>query len=155
MATRGTDAITLLTEDHKAVKKLFKSYQSLVDGNAADEDKQKLASQICRALEVHSQIEEEIFYPAVRAAIDDDQLMDEALVEHASAKDLIDQIEAMAPGDELYDAKVTVLGEYINHHVDEEQGEMFPMAKKAVDVKSLGEALERRKMELERERGAR
>jgi hemerythrin-like domain-containing protein len=150
--SRGADAITLLTDDHKAVKKLFKQYQALVDGSGQESDKRELADQICKALEIHSQIEEEIFYPAVRAAIDDDELMDEALVEHASAKDLVAQIQSMSPGDELYDARVTVLGEYINHHVDEEQGEIFPMAKKSVDTKELGETLERRKMELESQR---
>jgi hemerythrin-like domain-containing protein len=134
------------------VKKLFKQYQALVDGSGQESDKRELADQICKALEIHSQIEEEIFYPAVRAAIDDDELMDEALVEHASAKDLVAQIQSMSPGDELYDARVTVLGEYINHHVDEEQGEIFPMAKKSVDTKELGETLERRKMELESQR---
>ena len=85
-----------------------------------------MVRKICNELTVHAQIEEEIFYPAVRKAIDDGDLMDEALVEHAGAKELISQLEAMDPEDELYDAKVTVLGEQIDHHVKEEEGEMFP-----------------------------
>lgn len=147
MATKR-DAITLLTDDHKAVKKLFKTYHSLVDQDGTDEQKGDVAGQICRELTVHATIEEEIFYPAVRAAIDEQDLMDEAEVEHATAKDLIEQIEGMSPGDELYDAKVTVLGEYIDHHVEEEQNEIFPKAKKAVDTHALGEQLEARKAEL-------
>jgi len=149
MPRRATDAIAILIEDHKAVKKLFKTYKSLVDESASEAKKRETARQICHALKIHAEVEEEIFYPAVRAALDDDDMMDEATVEHMSAKELIGQIEAMSPGDELYDAKVTVLGEYINHHVGEEEGEMFPKARKAVDVKSLGEAIEQRKMELE------
>jgi hemerythrin superfamily protein len=151
MSTRATDAITLLTEDHKNVKKLFKQYESLIDGEGSDKEKEQLAQQICAELTVHSQIEEEIFYPAVREAIDQDDLMDEALVEHQSAKDLIEQIQSMSPEDDLYDAKVTVLGEYINHHVEEEQGEIFPKAKKSCDTKALGEQLAERKMQLKGE----
>jgi len=146
--TRGNDAIALLTEDHKAVKKLFKTYQSLVDDEAGATEKAAVAEQICRELTVHAQIEEEIFYPAVRKAIDEDELLDEAFVEHATAKDLIAQIERMSPRDEYYDAKVTVLGEYIDHHVKEEQDEMFPKAKKAIDVDAVGAALKARKAEL-------
>jgi hypothetical protein len=111
--------------------------------------KERLAEQICSELEVHAQLEEEIFYPAVRAAIDADDLMDEATVEHQSAKELIAQIRAMSPDDELYDAKVTVLGEYVKHHVKEEQGEMFPQARRSgVDLKQLAEQMRERKGEL-------
>lgn len=103
--------------------------------------------QVCNELKVHAQIEEEIFYPAVRDAIEDDDLLDEAEVEHAGAKDLITQLESMQPGDDLYDAKVTVLGEQIEHHVKEEESEMFPKAKKSkVDVASLGVEMQARKM---------
>jgi len=98
---------------------------------------------------VHAQIEEEIFYPAVREAEVDEDLLDEAEVEHASAKDLIGQIQSMQPDDDLYDAKVTVLGEYINHHVEEEEGEMFRKARRAkVDMVNLGEQLMQRKEQL-------
>lgn len=94
------------------------------------------------------------FYPAAREAIDEQELLDEAEVEHASAKELIAQLESMGPDDELYDATVTVLGEYINHHVKEEQEEMFPKAKKAkLDGQALGEEIMRRKQELKAEMG--
>jgi hemerythrin superfamily protein len=98
---------------------------------------------------VHATTEEEIFYPAAREAVDDDDLLDEAEVEHASAKDLIAQIEAGSPSDPLYDAKVKVLGEYVRHHVKEEEGELFPKVKKAkVDLAELGLAIVARKEEL-------
>jgi len=115
------DAIVLLTDDHKTVQKLFKDYEKLTKNDADDDEKAALATQICMELTIHAQIEEEIFYPAVREAIEETDLLDEAEVEHAGAKDLIAQIGAMTPGEELYDAKVTVLGEYVNHHIKEEQ----------------------------------
>ena len=100
-------------------------------------------------LSVHTKVEEEIFYPAVREAIDDEDLMDEADVEHDGAKSLIAQLQAMKPGEDHYDAKVTVLGEYIDHHVKEEHEEMFPKARKAkVDSVQLGEQISARKKEL-------
>ena len=142
------DAITLLTSDHAKVKKLFKEFEDLKD-DGSDKDKSTLVAQICNELKVHAEIEEEIFYPAVRKAIDDSDLMDEALVEHAGAKQLIAQLEDMSPDDELYDAKVTVLGEQIQHHVKEEEGDMFPKAKKAkVDGEALGLQMAQRKAEL-------
>jgi hemerythrin superfamily protein len=148
----GPDAIALLIADHKEVKGLFKKYQKLVDSEAGDSEKGELAQQICTMLTVHAQIEEEIFYPATREVLDEQDLVDEAAVEHASAKDLIAQIESMTPGDDLYDAKVKVLGEYIDHHVEEEEGEMFPKAKKAgLDVAEIGGELETRKAELREE----
>jgi hemerythrin-like domain-containing protein len=143
------DAVTLLTADHAKVKKLFKEFEDLKEEAGSAEDKSALVTQICNELKVHTQIEEEIFYPAVRKAIDDGDLMDEALVEHAGAKELIAQLEDMSPDDELYDAKVTVLGEQIQHHVKEEEGEMFPKAKKAkVDGAALGVQMTERKAEL-------
>jgi hemerythrin-like domain-containing protein len=151
---KSQDAIALLTADHKAVKALFKKFDELVDQEDADEQKADLVEQICNELTVHTQIEEEIFYPALREAIDDDALMDEADVEHASAKDLIGQLESMSPGDDHYDAKVVVLGEYVNHHVEEEEGEMFEKARKAdVDTAALGAELAERKAELKSEMG--
>ena len=142
------DAIALLMADHKRVKKLFADFAKLRD-EGSDEEKSSIVEQICNELKVHTTIEEEIFYPAVRKAIEDSDLMDEALVEHAGAKELVAQLEDASPEDELYDAKVTVLGEQIEHHVKEEEGEMFPKAKKAkVDTHALGAAMMKRKAAL-------
>ncbi len=148
------DALALLTDDHKTVQKLFKDYEKLTQNDGEEEEKAALAQQICTELTVHAQIEEEIFYPAVRDAIEETELLNEAEVEHAGAKDLIAQIGAMAPGEELYDAKVTVLGEYVNHHIKEEQDEMFPKVRKAkLDTAALGAELLERKQELQAELG--
>jgi hypothetical protein len=142
------DAIALLTADHKNVKAMFKKYEDL--GDKAYAAKEKLARDICDELKVHTTVEEEIFYPAVRKAIKDDDLMDEADVEHAGAKDLIAQIEAMKPQESHYDAKVKVLGEEIDHHVKEEQDEMFPKVRKStLDLKALGAQITSRKAELQ------
>jgi hemerythrin superfamily protein len=148
MTAKPTDAIAMLTTDHKEVKAMFKQYEGL--GERAKGSKKKLADQICTALTLHATIEEEIFYPALRAASQEAaDLLDEALVEHAGAKELIAQIEEMDPEDDLYDAKVKVLGEQIDHHVGEEEGEMFPKAKKAgLDMAALGSEMAMRKDEL-------
>lgn len=147
-AKASDDAIALLTADHKQVKKLFKDFEKL-SGSDDTTAKQELVEQICMALTVHAEIEEEIFYPAARAGIDDDDLLNEAEVEHASAKDLITQLKEMSAADAMYDAKVTVLGEYIEHHVAEEEGEMFPKVKKAkLDLAALGEQMTERREEL-------
>lgn len=144
-ATKPSDAIKLLKADHKEAKTLFKQYEALED----DAEKQALADKICTALTVHAQIEEEIYYPATREAIDDDDLLDEAEVEHTSAKQLIAEIRSMKAGDRLFDAKVTVLGEYINHHVEEEESEMFPESRDSdLDLKALGAQMAARKEEL-------
>ena len=145
----GMDAIELLTQDHDNVKALFQQFEEA--GEKAYASKKKLARQICLELTRHATAEEELFYPAVRAAGgENEDLVDEALVEHASAKELIAQILAMEASDELFDAKVKVLSEQIEHHVEEEEGEMFPKAKKAkLDLAALGEAIEARKAEIE------
>ncbi|HWW55499.1 MAG TPA: hemerythrin domain-containing protein [Sphingopyxis sp.] len=149
-AARPADAIKLLKADHKEVKTWFKQYEKL----EANAEKQSLADTICLALTVHAQIEEEIFYPAARLAIDDEDLFDEAEVEHGSAKQLIAEIQAMKAGDRLFDAKVIVLGEYIDHHVQEEEEEMFPEARDSdLDLKALGLQLAARKEELMAEAG--
>jgi hemerythrin superfamily protein len=156
-AQKKTDAIALLSADHKEVDALFKEYEKLCKADADDGEKGLLAAQICAMLTVHATIEEELFYPAARAALEDDgqDLLDEAVVEHASAKDLIAQIEDANPGDELFDAKVQVLGEYIRHHVKEEETELFPKVKKAkADLVALGAALAARKEELVSEQEA-
>ncbi len=147
------DAIAMLMADHKKVKKLFADFDKLKE-DGSDADKSALVEQICNELKVHTALEEEIFYPAVRKAIKDADLMDEALVEHAGAKDLIAQLEGASADDDLYDAKVTVLGEQINHHVKEEEGQMFPKAKKAkVDREALGATMLKRKQALKQEMG--
>jgi hemerythrin superfamily protein len=133
----ANDAIDMLIADHEKVKSLFEQFESLSDRSKVS--KKKIADQICNELQIHTEIEEQVFYPAVRAAIKDDDLMDEALVEHASAKDLIAQITEIDPGDELYDAKIKVLSEQIEHHVEEEEGDMFPKVRKAgIDLADLG-----------------
>jgi hemerythrin superfamily protein len=156
MATNRTteqDAIALLSADHKKVKGLFSQFSKLKE-DGSDAEKSDLVGNICNELKIHTAIEEEIFYPAVRQAIEDSDLMDEALVEHAGAKDLVAQLEGMDAEDDLYDAKVTVLGEQINHHVKEEESEMFPKAKKAkLDTAALGAKLLKRKMELMEQMG--
>lgn len=137
-------AIDLLIDDHKKVKKLFKDFDKLKE-KGSDEEKQALVEEICNELLLHTQVEEKIFYPAAREAVEEDML-NEAEVEHASAKDLIEQIQALKPSDPMYDAKVTVLGEYIEHHVEEEEKEMFPKVKKAkLDLEALGEEMNRLK----------
>ena len=148
------DATALLMKDHKDVKALFRRYEKMAKAEADGSERQQLANQICQMLTVHATIEEEIFYPAVREADVDEDLLDEAEVEHASAKDLIAQIQSMSPEDDLYDAKVTVLGEYINHHVQEEEGEMFPKARRAkVDLEGRAGRLMERKQALMSESG--
>lgn len=150
MATKKPqDATQLLDDDHKNVKQMFEQYKKLVENDGEDGAKFALAQQICLELSVHAQVEEELFYDPVREAIGDDDLMDEATVEHSSAKELIAQILEMEPGDDFYDAKVTVLGEYIDHHVQEEREEMFPKARKTkLDLVAIGEAIAARKDEL-------
>ncbi|HET6829474.1 MAG TPA: hemerythrin domain-containing protein [Ramlibacter sp.] len=154
---RAKDACDLLDADHKAVKKMFKEYEELAGSRArgAPQKKMELARQICNELTVHAQIEEEIFYPALRDALKDTDLLAEAEVEHQSAKDLIAQIEAMGEPDEMFDAKVKVLGEYIDHHVKEERNEIFVKARasRKLDLVSMRETLETRKEELMSEMG--
>ena len=145
----GQDAIALLTADHREVAEMFEQFEQL--GDRATTSKEKLKDKICKALIAHTTIEEEIFYPAVRAANveEGEDMVDEAIVEHAAAKDLIKQLQEMQPDDELYDAKVKVLSEQIEHHVKEEEKEMFPKAKKAgLDLLALGQEMALRKQEL-------
>jgi hemerythrin-like domain-containing protein len=152
--TTAPDAIALLKADHAKVTAMFQQYDKL--GDRAQAKKGELCRRICNELKVHAQIEEEIFYPAARAALPkEDDLLDEAQVEHDGAKQLIAQLDAMEPGEDLYDAKVTVLGEYIKHHVKEEQNEMFPAVRKSkLDLRELGMRLAFRKEELMKQLGA-
>ena len=153
MSTKAEkDACDLLDADHRAVKKLFTEYDELAGSKAQGSmiKKATLARTICHELKVHAMIEEEIFYPQVRAAIKDDALLDEADVEHATCKALIAEIEASEPSDPMFDAKVKVLGEYIDHHVGEERNEMFPKARatKKLDLFAIRGQLEIRKESL-------
>ena len=144
-------AIRLLKQDHREVEDWFDEYEQL----ESDKDRLALFNKIALALKVHTRIEEEIFYPAERGEVEDD-LLDEAYVEHDSAKKMIAEIEAMKPSDEFYDAKVKVLGEYIKHHVKEEEqpGGLFSQAKKGdEDLEQMGEQLKARKEELMAELG--
>ena len=130
------DAIEILKADHQKVKELFKEFEGLSDRSKVS--KKRIADQICHELRIHTEVEEQVLYPAVRAAIKTDDLMDEALVEHASAKNLVAQITVMDPGDDLYDAKLKVLSEQIDHHVSEEEGQMFPKVRHTkIDLKAL------------------
>lgn len=147
---RQKDACDLLDADHKAVKALFKAYEALTESRSRSPGKKRqLADQICQALMVHAAIEEEVFYPAARGAIKDNALMNEAMVEHASAKALMAQIQGMDVGDEMFDATVKVLGEYVDHHVKEERNEIFAKVRKTkLDLMKLRERLEERKQAL-------
>ena len=143
---KEADAVDLLTDDHLEVSALFKKYEKLASKEAPVDERKALAQTICSMLKTHTTIEEEIFYPAARQAGIEEDMLDEADIEHASAKDLIAQIEASSPADDKYDARVKVLGEYINHHVVEEHTEMFPKCRRAgMDLVSLRAEMEMRK----------
>ena len=139
------DAIALLKADHEAVSQLFAEFEK----TRSVTNKKALVAEICTALSVHAQIEEEIFYPAFKAALKDKLLVPEATVEHAGVKGLIAQLEGVEPDGELYDAKVKVLSEYVKHHVKEEQNEMFVKAKaSSLDLVELGARMAARKHDL-------
>jgi hemerythrin-like domain-containing protein len=134
---------------------MFDQFEKMKEEEDPDVEAKQLLVEICCAeLTVHAQLEEELFYPALRDAIDDMDLLDEAEVEHASAKQLITELASMQPGDELYDAKFTVLGEYVKHHIEEEEKEIFPKAKKAkLDLEAMAEEARERKQEMREELG--
>src|SRR5687768_2035994 len=145
------DAIKLLKADHKEVAELVDKYEN---GRLSKDRKAAVAKQICMALTVHAQIEEEIFYPAAREAVrSGEDLLDEAEVEHGSIKELVSAIENASPDDdELFDARVKVLGEYVKHHVKEEENELFPKIRKSdMDLEEVGAQLAARKEELMRQ----
>ena len=147
---KTTDATAMLRADHQLVSKLFDDYESSKSTNK----KMQIVSQICTELSVHAQVEEEIFYPAVKEALKDKELVPEATVEHATLKDLIAQVEGIEPDGEMFDAKIKVLSEYVKHHVKEEQNEMFPKAKASnLDMVELGAQMASRKEELLAEAG--
>ena len=146
-SSKTADAITLLKQDHREVESLFESFKE-----ASDQEAGAIAQKVCQMLTVHAQIDEEILYPAAKEAFEEEEdleLVNEANVEHASAKDLIAQIEEMTEEDEPFKATVTVLSEYIRHHVKEEEEELFPKLKKTgIDLANLGAQLLARKAQL-------
>ena len=143
------DAVDLLDSDHKLVQKLFIQYQTFHEFGAPAEDRQKLAERICAALSVHTQIEEEIFYPAVREATGDDTLLDHAEEEHQEAKELIARIQGLDPTDDGYDDCVTQLADAVMAHVMEERERVFLQARySALDLRGLAVTLYERKQEL-------
>ena len=151
-SAKAQDAIALLRADHKVVSELFDEYEK----SRSTSKKQQLVAKICTELTVHAQVEEEIFYPAVKVALKDKELIPEATVEHATVKDLIAQVEGVEPDGEMFDAKIKVLSEYIKHHVKEEQNEMFPKAKgTSLDMAELGAQMAKRKAELLAQRASR
>ena len=151
VAPKPQNAIALLRADHKKVSELFEQYEKA----RSPEKKGTIVAQICTELGVHAQIEEEIFYPAVKQALKDKELVPEALVEHGSLKSLIAQVEGVEPDGEMFDAKIKVMSEFVKHHVKEEQEEMFPKAQKtALDMDELGIQLAQRKEQLLTEKEA-
>ncbi|MER2540485.1 MAG: hemerythrin domain-containing protein [Azonexus sp.] len=139
------DAIALLKADHGAVSELFADYEK----SNSSSKKKALVAEICAELRVHAQIEEEIFYPAIKVALKHKLLVPEATVEHGGIKDLIAQLEGVEPNGAIYDAKVKLLSEYVEHHVKEEQNEMFPKAKgTSLDMVELGTRMAARKADL-------
>ena len=148
-SSAGMDAITLLRTDHRNVQEMFDQFEKTRSGDR----KKALAEKICMELTVHAQIEEEIFYPAAREAVrSGEELLDEAEVEHGSIKELVSAIENASPDDdELFEARVKVLGEYVKHHVKEEENHLFPKIRKSdMDLEEVGAQLSARKKELMR-----
>jgi hemerythrin superfamily protein len=146
------DALQVLEQDHREVEQLFDEYAEMQDD---DEGKADLLRKICRALKVHAKIEEEIFYPRARRATRDDDLIDAAIVEHASVRRLIGEIEAIEVGDDLYAVKIRALEEMVRRHLQEEEEELFPeLVCAKLNTKAFGLELSRRKRELMAEMGA-
>ncbi len=145
--SKAEGALEMLKEDHAKVQKAFKEFEKM--DREDTETMKQMVQTVCEDLKVHTTLEEEIFYPAVREAIEDEDIMNEAQVEHETAKMLIEQLENMGPDDPNFHATFTVLGEYVKHHVKEEESEMFPQAKKAeLDFEALGQRMRERKQEL-------
>jgi hemerythrin superfamily protein len=147
---RQPDGLAFLMKQHRDVEVLFDKFEASED----DAEKTTLVDQVCLALAVHAKIEEELLYPPAEDSIDEADLIEEAYVEHATAKDLIAQLEGMTVGDQYFDAKVKVLSEYIAHHVKEEETELFPEIKRSdMNLTGLGEKLQARSEQLKAEIG--
>lgn len=148
---RGVDALELLKHDHDEVSNMFEQFEEIKD-NGDDAQKEELVAHICEALTIHAQIEETIFYPAARRALQEQgqELLNEAAVEHQTLKDIVGRLEVAPTSDPLYDAGVKVLSEYVKHHVREEESELFPKVRTTdLDLMTLGRQLAQRKQELE------
>jgi hemerythrin-like domain-containing protein len=142
--SKQPDAIELLKQDHHYVKQALRRFARMDHDD--HEALQGLVEQVCDALKMHTRVEEEIFYPALRKALDDGELIEEAEVEHDSAKALIRRLEKMRPGDPKYAATFKVLGEYVKHHVKEEESEIFPKARRGkMNIQALGKRIMERK----------
>jgi len=144
------DALQLLMAEHREVKAMFQRFRKLADAGGRGDERMLLASQICVALALHTQVEEEILYPAAREVLTrDEDIVDEAIVEHAGAKTLIAQLKTMTSDQPLFDARVKVLGEYIDHHVREEESAFFPKLREtSLDLEAMGEQIAQRKKQL-------
>jgi hypothetical protein len=148
------NALDLLMEDHETVQQLFAEFEQMKDDEEDEDNKRYLVELACAELSIHAQVEEELFYPALRDALEDQSLLDEAEVEHDVAKQLIAELESMNPDEELYEAKFMVLGEYVRHHIEEEQEKIFPKAQKSdLDLDALAVDIQDRKDELRAEYG--
>jgi len=154
MDSTGTqDAISLLRSDHRKVKTLFEEYEKKKE-SASAEEKFEIAKKVCGELLIHMAIEEGIFYPAARRGMDDEEIMNEAQVEHDGAKDLIIQLGELQPNDPMFDAKITVLSEQIDHHVEEEEKSMFPKVRASnIDIDALGRELLEARTDMRRRLG--
>jgi hypothetical protein len=149
MKKQAPDAIDLLDADHLSVHAMFESYRELVRNRATPLQRRALAEEICMELTIHARLEEELFYPAVRDALNDDELMDEAEDQHGSQREFVAQILATQPEDELYDARVAVLAEYVERHVHKEREQVFNrVLASRLDLQSLGRSIAVRKEEL-------
>jgi len=147
-------ALELLMADHRKVEDLFEQFEQEKDSDEGT--RREIAQQICAELTIHAQVEEELLYPWLREQLEDDdmEMVEEAQVEHNTAKDLIAQIEGATDIDEVFNAKVKVLGEYIKHHVQEEENEIFPEVRDQQDeLDELGQEISARKGELMEEMG--
>lgn len=151
----ASDALELLAADHDRAQRLFDRYTELVSAEPDDDDERaRVVGEICLLLTVHAQIEEEFFYPAARRALDEEDLVDEAEVEHDSVRELVEELQAMEPLDERYDERVRLLEESFGHHASEEERELFPQVRgSGIDLETLGEQMAARREDLLAELG--
>src|SRR5438105_13844773 len=148
-------SIAIVLKDHKNVQKMFRDFVKMKRED--DSDREDLIERVCKELTVHTRLEEELFYPFAREHLPEPDLIDEASVEHATAKELVAQLEAGNDEEDMRDARFKVLTEYVKHHIQEEEGELFPQLAKAKEAKEplevLAEQMQERKLELAQEAG--